>query len=403
MSFLELFDMKVGTVGFCGGNKSGWGIRVQSLHCMLSTFSDVRLIYTEPEATIDDELIAAMHGRIESRKITAPENNKTRMRRLLTNYRSDQGTLDQETVKSAREGLDAIQVEALDLLFIGRELAQEKLPLILDEHNIYWELNQYSIYDSPLFQTRIGQMRALRAVIGPWLRSRGTAFELSAMRRANHVLFTSERDANLARDRIPQIRDRSTVIPNCIDANRYGLTTPRQEGALPQVLFVGRLDYTPNHDAVEKICQALAPPFIGKAEFIIAGGPIPKIERIPSNVSFLGRVEDVRPLMVDATVCIVPLRFGSGTRIKILEYMASSRPIVSTSKGCEGLDVRNEEDIIVADTDEGFVSAIGRLLEDESLARSLGQNANRLVRKKYDWRVHSNKLKAAYESVGLKP
>ena len=395
--------MKVGTVGFCGGNKSGWGIRVQSLNCMLSTFSDVRMIYTEPEASIDDDLIAAMHGRIESRKIMAPENNKTRLRRLLTNYRSDHGTLDQETVKSAREGLDAIQVEALDLLFIGKELVQGKLPLILDEHNIYWELNQYSIYDSPLFQTRIGQMRGLRAVIGPWLRSRGTAFEVSAMRGADHVLFTSERDATIAKDRIPQIRDRLTVIPNCIDANRYGYAASRREGALPQVLFVGRLDYTPNHDAVEKICRTLAPPFIGKAEFIIAGGPIPKIESVPSNVKFLGRVEDVRPLMVDATVCIVPLRFGSGTRIKILEYMASSRPIVSTSKGCEGLEVRHEEDIILADTDEGFVSAIGHLLEDESLAKRLGHNANRLVREKYDWRVHSKKLKAVYESVGLKP
>jgi glycosyltransferase involved in cell wall biosynthesis len=151
------------------------------------------------------------------------------------------------------------------------------------------------------------------------------------------------------------------------------------------------------------ICQKLAPHFIGKAEFIIAGAPIPKIDNVPGNVRFLGWVEDVRPLMTDATVCIVPLRHGSGTRIKILEYMASGRPIVATSKGCEGLEVNHEEDIIVADTDEDFVSAIGTLLKDETMAKRLSESAYRLVQEKYDWRAHSHRLKVAYESIGLKP
>jgi glycosyltransferase involved in cell wall biosynthesis len=395
--------MKIGAVGFSGGNKSGWGIRVQSLLCMLSTFSDVRLVHTEPEAYVDASLAAAMQGRIESQRVEAPENRFTRMTRIVSYYRSDERTVTDEATRRAREGLDAIQVEALDLLFVGERLSQGKLPIVLDEHDIRWELNQYAIYDSPLFQTKTGQMRALRAVLGPWLRSRANSFERAAMRRAAHVLFTSERDVAIARKRVPQIAERSTVIPNCIDVKRYGLTAPNRDKPLPEVLFVGKLDYTPNHDAVQKICQKLAPPLIGKAEFVIAGGPVPKIENVPENVKFLGWVEDVRPLMTDSTVCIVPLRFGSGTRIKILEYMASGRPIVSTSKGCEGLEVKHEENIIVADTDDSFVSAIQRLLEDEALAKRLGENAYRLAQNKYDWRVHSNRLRAAYESIGLKP
>ncbi len=394
--------MKVGTVAYCGGNKSGWGIRVQSLLCMLSTFSDVRLIYTEPEASYDDSLVTAMQGRIEDFKVPAPETRMTRLTRVFNNYRSDEGVVGAETAAKAREGLDAIQVEALDLLFLGNRLSQGKIPLILDEHNIYWELNQYSIFDSPLFLTPLGQTRAVRGVLGPWLRSRGTAFELNAMKKADHVLFTSERDASMAKKRVPQIAERVTVIPNCIDVKRYGPGAPKRNG-LPKVLFVGKLNYTPNRDAAENICQKLAPHFIGKAEFVIAGAPIPNVDNVPENVRFLGWVDDVRPLMTDSTVCIVPLRHGSGTRIKILEYMASSRPIVATSKGCEGLEVTHEKDIIVADTDESFVSAIDNLLKDETMAKRLGENAYRLVQEKYDWRAHSNRLKAAYESIGLKP
>jgi glycosyltransferase involved in cell wall biosynthesis len=326
----------------------------------------------------------------------------TRLTRICNSYRTDEHTIRNDVAIGAREGLEAIQVEALDLLFLGKRCSQGNLPLILDEINIYWELSHHSIYESPFFRTQLGQMRAVRTILEPWLRYRGKAFETKAMRKADHVLFTSERDAAIAKERIPNILEWSTVIPNCIDVTQYGLTTPRREGPLPQVLFVGRLDHTPNYDAVMKICQKLAPPFIGKAEFVIAGGPIPKIESVPENVRFLGKVENVRPLMTDSTVCIVPLGFSSGTRTKILEYMASSRPIVSTSKGCEGLEVSHEEDIIIADTDENFVSAIRNLLEDEALAKHLGEKAYQLVSAKYDWRVYSSKLRAAYESTGIK-
>jgi glycosyltransferase involved in cell wall biosynthesis len=395
--------MKTGVVGFCGGNKSGWGVRVRSLMCMLSTFSDVRLVYTEPEASIDDSLVAAMQGRIESERVEAPERRFARMTRLVNYYRSDERTVTDEAAGRARESLDAIQVEALDLLFVGNRLSQGKLPIVLDEHDIRWELNQYAIYDSPMFSAKTLKRPVLQSILGPWLRSRANSFERDAMRKAAFVLFTSEKDRATALKRLPQITERSTVIPNCIDVKRFGLTAPNRNKPLPEVLFVGRLDYPPNRDAVEKICQKLAPPLIGRAEFVVAGGPIPEMENVPRNVKFLGSVNDNRPHMTDSTICIVPLRFGSGTRIKILGYMASGRPIVSTSKGCEGLEVKHEEEIIIADTDDSFVSAIRRLLDDEALAKRLSENAYQLVKQKYDWRVHSDKLRSAYESIGLKP
>jgi glycosyltransferase involved in cell wall biosynthesis len=395
--------MKTGVVGFCGGNKSGWGIRVRSLMCMLSTFSDVRLVYTEPEASIDDSLVAAMQGRIETERVEAPERRLARMTRLFNYYRSDERTVTDEAAGRAREGLDAIQVEALDLLFVGNRLSQGRLPIVLDEHDIRWELNQYAIYDSPLFRAKALQRPALQSILGPWLRSRANSFERSAMKKAAFVLFTSERDRAKALERVPQITERSTIIPNCIDVKRFSLTAPNRDKPLPEVLFIGRLDYPPNRDAVEKICQKLAPPLMGKAEFIVAGGQIPEMENVPKNVKFLGFVNDIRPHIVDSAICIVPLRFGSGTRMKILGYMASGRPIISTSKGCEGLDVKNEEDVIIADTDDSFVSAIRRLLDDEALAKRLGENAHRLAKEKYDWRVHSEKLRTAYESIGLRP
>jgi glycosyltransferase involved in cell wall biosynthesis len=122
-------------------------------------------------------------------------------------------------------------------------------------------------------------------------------------------------------------------------------------------------------------------------QFTITGDhanlPLPPADR----VTLTGFVDDVRPLIAAAGVSVVPLRVGGGTRLKILEAMALRTPVVTTSKGAEGLDVQPGEHLLIADTPEAFAAASLRLLQEPGLRQRLADNAYRLVAEKYDWAV----------------
>jgi glycosyltransferase involved in cell wall biosynthesis len=112
---------------------------------------------------------------------------------------------------------------------------------------------------------------------------------------------------------------------------------------------MGLLSYPPNADAVRNICNIIAPDFDDAVEFIIAGNNPPKIKNKPKNVKFLGYVDDLKKHISKSDICIAPLMFGSGTRFKILEYMALGKLVVSTAKGAEGIDYTHDENIIIVD------------------------------------------------------
>ncbi len=124
-------------------------------------------------------------------------------------------------------------------------------------------------------------------------------------------------------------------------------------------------------------------------KFIIVGkDPSLQVQALAQkdpSITVTGFVEDVAPYIQDADVFVVPLRIGSGTRLKILEAMAMSRPVVSTSIGCEGLDVTHGENILIADTPQDFADSVIRLLNDAALRGRISQAGRDLVKEKYDW------------------
>ena len=101
---------------------------------------------------------------------------------------------------------------------------------------------------------------------------------------------------------------------------------------------------------------------------------------------FAGYVDDIRAVVGRHAVCIAPLREGGGTRLKILEAMALGVPVVSTSKGSEGLDMIDGEQLLIADDPQAFAMAIVRLLTDDELCRTLAHNARQRVEARYDWK-----------------
>ncbi len=158
------------------------------------------------------------------------------------------------------------------------------------------------------------------------------------------------------------------------------------------ILFVGSMEYEPNVDAIIFVCYEIYPLIREKhssCTLTIAGKTPPEnINRLNNfqGVTVRGDVEDVRPYYQKTIISIAPLRSGGGTRLKILESMALGTPVVSTSVGCEGLDVENHYNIIIADDPADFAQGVANLLDDSELWNKLSHEGRILVEEKYDWK-----------------
>jgi glycosyltransferase involved in cell wall biosynthesis len=203
----------------------------------------------------------------------------------------------------------------------------------------------------------------------------------------------SERDRELLLRANPRLR--VEVIRNGVDV--HGRQPLAAVPAAPALLFIGNMGYPPCADAVLYFCREILPLVrqkLGQVKLWVVGrNPRPEVLRLQGDgVQVTGRVDDVMPYYQQAGVCVVPLRAGGGTRLKILEAMALGRPVVSTTIGCEGLAVKPGEDLLVADEPAQFAAEIVRLLTDETLYRRLAANGRKLVEQNYDWGIIGDRL-----------
>ena len=161
------------------------------------------------------------------------------------------------------------------------------------------------------------------------------------------------------------------------------------------MIFTGSMDSRSNIDGIEFLMDEIWPKLLlrrPKARAIIAGRNPP--ERLTEAATsrgfdwtFTGYVDDVRPFVESGHVYAIPLRVGSGTRIKVFEAMAMGCPVVSTRLGVEGLDVTNGANYLAADTAEDFAAALARILGDATLQMQLSTDARTLVTTRFGWPV----------------
>ena len=199
------------------------------------------------------------------------------------------------------------------------------------------------------------------------------------------VLACSEHDRVAIEALCPKAQ--VAVVPNSIDV---GNCVPKSADDGKTILFAGAMDWYPNQDAVSFFISKILPKLqelVPDSRFRIAGRCPPEGFRarfagVPS-VEFTGTVPDMRPEITKAAVCVVPLRIGSGTRMKILEAAAMAKAIVSTRIGAEGLDFMDDKEIILADGPEEFARAIADLLTDPARRRAMSLAARRRVEVQY--------------------
>jgi polysaccharide biosynthesis protein PslH len=179
------------------------------------------------------------------------------------------------------------------------------------------------------------------------------------------------------------------VVPNGVDCdrNRPGLAP----GEPQRLVYNGALTYQANYDAVKYFLAEIYP-LIRKAQpdvTLAVTGSTQGVNladlALSDGVKLTGYLDDVRPVVAGSRVCVVPLQEGGGTRLKILEAMALGTPIVSTSKGAEGIEARHGEHLLLADDAASFAECTLSLLRDTDLRQRLAVNARRLVEERYDW------------------
>lgn len=213
-----------------------------------------------------------------------------------------------------------------------------------------------------------------------------SAYEPAAVRRFDHVIAVSPHDKSLMESMTTP--DRLTVVRTGVD-----LTTFRAaQGATPNdslVLFLGSMDWEANADGVSWFCDAIWPKVkavVPQATFRVVGrNPGANIRALATDsIAIAGGVPSVIPHLQAASVFVVPLRIGGGTRLKIFEAMATGCAVVSTAVGAEGLDVRAGTDILLEDDPTAFANAVVRLLQDPQQRAALGRAAAATAAR-FDW------------------
>jgi sugar transferase (PEP-CTERM/EpsH1 system associated) len=216
-------------------------------------------------------------------------------------------------------------------------------------------------------------------------------------RHFDKCIVVSPADEALLRQANPALE--LAVVPNGVDTTQYGLLADAPDSK--DILFVGKMNYAPNVDGVRFFCQEVFPLVkqqVPEARLLIVGqDPVAALRAMASDdVTVTGSVESIIPYYQQSCMSIVPLRAGSGTRLKILESMALGRPVVSTTIGCEGLAVTPEENILVADGPADLARQVIRLLSDQDLRRRIIAGGRQLVEMTYDWQVIAERLLQIY-------
>ncbi len=217
--------------------------------------------------------------------------------------------------------------------------------------------------------------------------------ELSVCKKVDAVLTTSQNDLDILEREA--CRTPKFVVPNGVDMEYFAPAECEPEPF--SMVFTGTMDYLPNQDAtiyfLNEIFPLIKRSLPGARVYIVGKNPPDAVRRRASaDVVVTGYVDDVRPYVRRAAVSVVPLRMGSGTRLKILEALAMRKAVVTTSIGCEGIDVRDGIEAAIADRPELFAEKVVNLLRNGDTASRLGRNGYELAKSRYDWDVVADSL-----------
>lgn len=332
---------------------------------------------TEGPADLD-----GLRGMCQSVKVTAWHEYDPTSPGALRGWLSPlpRSVLDTYSAEMSRTVQRALAARHYDLLIASQidmahyAVEQNHVPVLLEEAEVGVYAQRAKQAGSPAGRLRHGLT---------WWKYR--RYLRRMFRRVAAATVVSEREKELLRSAVPGAR-KIVVVPNCMQLQEYAsISAPAQPDSL---IYTGSFRYDVNHEAMAWFVGEVLPLILARRSQTVltitgdpAGKPLPAVE----NVLQTGVVADVRPLVAAARVALAPLQTGGGTRLKILEAMALRTPVVSTSKGAEGLDARPGAHLLVADSPQDFADAVLRLLQDDGLHRRIAEGGFALVSQNFNW------------------
>lgn len=279
----------------------------------------------------------------------------------------------------------------LDELLLARIVPPERtLPVVQHHHKL----------DTVLYDA-LGRNVTLEQRFDLWKLRR---LEAESARRYRHHLLCSQDDAQTLRSRYGALD--CAVVPSGFDPATFHVSgnAPAREPA--RLLFLGSMNYGPNVEAVLRFARESLPRIHAQRPEVllevVGGDPPPEIRALAGpRIVVTGRVETVQPYLERASLLVVPLGIGGGTRLKIVEALALGTPVLSTSIGAQGLGLVHGRHLVLADGDEAFARATLELLADPQEAARLGRRGQEHVIEHFRWEALGRELVDYWERVAF--
>lgn len=229
-------------------------------------------------------------------------------------------------------------------------------------------------------------------------------WEAHFWKKATRAVAVSEEDKKAMQELVPGMR--VDVIPNGVDSKYYTEKKVAKKSP-PRVLYgVTNFEWLQNHEAAEILVHEVWPLIKGKIEIVklwMVGRKMPDWLKIAakenSDILISEAIPDARDAYLAATVMVAPIRGAGGTRLKILEAMAAGLPIVSTSIGVAGLNLKNGKHALIQDSIEGLAEDAIKILKNNKLAKEIGENGRKFVKENFDWKAIVKLHDPIYEEI----
>ncbi len=379
----------------------GGRIRVFNLLKQIAEKSDITLLALETQPTDEEGIAELQQLGVQVHLVpNAPTLPRVSLRTLINAFHRQQPiTVSRYDLPTYRQRFkELLATEDYDLvhyeMFHTAQFHTETdLPGVLSQQNV----------DSEIWRRLCSETANPFYKFVYWTQQRAfQRYERELSPKFDVVTCTSDIDALVFQQHCAE--DAIAIIPNGVDVTHFQPDFTTESPA--HLIYIGSMDWYPNEDAVAFFADEILPSIqseVSDVRFSIVGGnPSARVQKLAERNSVIvtGRVPEIKPYFAEATVFVVPLRIGSGTRLKILEALAMGKAIVSTSVGAEGLDLKDGEEIFIADEPKSFAEAVTRLLTDPALRRRIGENGRARVEKDYDWRSIGEKLHRLYTEIG---
>ncbi|MCL4364490.1 glycosyltransferase family 4 protein [Patescibacteria group bacterium] len=310
---------------------------------------------------------------------------------IVRNYSKEAESILKEILNNQK--FDIIHAETF---YIMPHLPKTRIPIFLLEQTIEYQVYQHFVNSLPFFAKPAFSLDILKLKI----------WEKNYWKKAYLVGAVSNTDKQIINRLDPAIKP--VIIPNGAGEDMIADRLADKNLKNPVVLFQGNFFWLQNTEAANYLIKKIIPIAEKKLpilKFVIAGQNAankignPRIDRLEIIDIGPNQSELVKQTYQNATIFVAPIFGPGGTRLKILAAMASGIPVISTKTGVTGLTVKNNSDVLIANTPEEFIESIGKIIKNKELYQTIRSNAYSLIKKKYNWQSIAQKLESIYKTL----